>query len=214
MSENEDGRPDGQQQEDMIPRSEAQRAFEARDQAKIRARALEEEIAALKATSNEEPKKKPPDGGGDSEPPTWAKALIEQQQKLQDRLDAEVKAKAKGLVVEKVLSRVPEGMRETASAVIDGLVARGDLSLDGEDTNAVADAAAKALQSSHGSLFATAGSGASAIQVGPDGKVSWDEVQNSSQVPAGAWKDMPDEVFKRLTSGSGSGGGLRIRGGR
>lgn len=201
--------PDGNagQPAEMIPRSEAQKAFEARDQAKQEARALREELERLKA-----PPPPPPPKQDGEQPPAWAQAILEQQQKLEARLNGEAKTKQRNVLLDDVLSKLPESNRKLGRSAILGMEAEGGLKLD--DPSTTVDAVYNALKSSHGTLFVPAGSSASAIQVGPDGKINWDSVNSAAEVPPGAWKDMPPEKFKELTAGAGSNGALKIRGGR
>ena len=218
MSQADEQAPDGasqttttQNSEDLIPRSEALKAFEQRDKYKRELRELKAQLA-----ERSEPKaaKVEQTSGGD-EPPAWAKAIIEQQQALASKLEGKEKGERRARVVDSILAKVPEGNRALAGVVLDGLVARGQLSLEGEDTKAIAEAAAQALKTSHGDLFRLSGSSASAIQVGPDGKIDWSTVRSAAEVPPDAWGSMPDEVLERIMGGTGStkSGGLLLGGG-
>lgn len=202
----------------MISRSEAQRAFEARDQAKrerdaerTRAQQLEAELAALKGGQGGQQQQGKPSG---DEPPSWAQELMKETRELRARVEGKDKAEQRRGIVDSVLKNVPDGNRQAAKLMLEGLVALGEVSLDGDNPQAIADAAAAKLKSSHGTLFVPAGSSASAIQVGPDGKMDWGSVKHLSEVPPGMLRDMPDEVFQRLSAGAGNTQGLLIRGGR
>lgn len=197
--------------EDLIPRAEAEKAFEQRDRYKRELRELKAQLA-----ERSEPKapKVEQTSGGD-EPPAWARALMEQTNALASKLEGKEKGERRAKVVESILAKVPDGNRQLAGVVLDGLIARGSVSLEGENIGAIADAAAKALQTSHGELFRLQGSSASAIQVGPDGSIDWSTVRTAAEVPAEAWQSAPDDVIERLMGGSGSRktGGLLLGGG-
>lgn len=221
MSQADETAPDGANEntnsEDLIPRSQAQEAFRARDEAKQRARELEAKVAELEARTSEKPKPKPASKSQANvdEMPAWAKQIQEQNEKLAALLEGKEQGERRAKIVETVLAKVPDGNRALAGAVLDGLVARGKLSLEGSDTGAIADAAAQALKTSHGELFRLPGSSASAIQVGPDGKIDWSTVKSAADVPDDAWGSMPDEVLDRISGGAGSAksGGLLLGGG-
>lgn len=216
MSQSEDATPDGAAEtqpttEDLIPRSEAAKAFAARDEAKARARELEAELARLREQAAQ-PKMSTskPKPAADA-PPDWAAELLDRTRKLEAQLDGERRAKHRSQVTEAILGRLPAENRKIGGAVLDGLLARGELSLDGDDTSAIVDAAAKTLKTRHGELFRLAGSGSSALQVGPDGRIDWDSVKTAADVPPDAWRDMPAEVFDRLRdAGAGKRKGFLI----
>lgn len=198
--------------EDLIPRSEAAKAFAARDEAKARARELEAELARLREQSAQpKPSPKPKSAPADDGPPDWAAELLARTRKLEAQLDSERQAQHRSKITQSILNRVPADNRKTAGAVLDGLIARGELSLDGDDTNAIVDAAARALKTQHGELFRLAGSSSSALQVGPDGRIDWTSVQTAADVPPEAWADMPAEVYERLrNAGDGKRKGFLI----
>ena len=217
MSQSDEQAPDGASEttttsEDFVPRSEAAKAFAQRDKYKQEARELKARLAELER-SKAEPQKAP--ASGSDEPPAWAQAIMEQTAALASKLEGKEKGERRAKVVETILAKVPDGNRQLAGVVLDGLVARGAVTLDGDNIGAIADAAAKALQTSHGELFRLQGSSSSAIQVGPDGAIDWSTVRSAADVPPDAWGSMPDDVVERLKGGAGSSrsGGLLLGGG-
>lgn len=223
MSQSDEQAPDGASEtantqppsEDYVPRTEAQKAFEARDKYKREARELKAKLAELEGRAKPDPKGAAPSDG--NEPPAWARAIIEQQQALAAKLEGKEKGERRARVVETILGRVPEANRNAAGLILDGLVARGQVSLDGDNIGAIVDAAAKALKTSHGDLFRLPGSANSALQIGPDGQIDWSTVKTAADVPPDAWGTMPDEVLDRVMgggrTGKGGGGGILFGGG-
>jgi hypothetical protein len=214
VTESQADAPDGatqapggdQPREDLVPRAEALKAFEQRDKLKAKVRELEAKLAEKPA-----PPSKP------AEVPDFTGvlgALTEKIEQLTTRLEGKEQGERRAKIVESILARVPDGNRPLASVVLDGLVARGQLSLDGKDPGAIVDAAAKTLQTSHAEIFRLPGSSNSALQVGPDGKIDWDSVRTAADVPADQWANIPDRVMDRLTGAIGAKDGADILLGR
>lgn len=202
--------PDGGSVE-QVSRAEVQRVIAQRDDVKAKLREAEQQLAALKATQAQKPEQrtepKPESGPDISE-------LLAEVRALKSEIVGEKQAKSRSKIIDEVLAGVPDGNRKLARIALTGMAAEGTISFDGDNPKAVADAAAEALRTNFRTLFVPAGSSATAIQIGPDGKVvDWSSVLSESDVPPGAWADMPPEVFKRITNGNGQSGALKLLGG-
>lgn len=218
------GQPAGQpppqtQANDLIPRTEAQQAFAARDAAKReaqaereraqaeaqRAAALEAELAKLKAGT---PETKPK--GGD-EPPAWAVALEQKVQAIADAKAAEAQAQKVGMLVQSITAQVPNrDLHDLVAPLFNQLVSAGKVSADADQATALL-----ALKTNHPKLFLAApGSPRSGVQIGPDGKVAnWDAVRSVRDLTDEQIAAMPDEKVTQIISGNTAGGrGLLIAG--
>jgi hypothetical protein len=217
----------GQPPPDMIARVEAQRAFADRDAAKAEARAarerveqLERDLAAARQPPAAPPPAPPTTGKPDPDaPPAWAKDLIDQNAALKrevaelaDARKAEAGAARVRALVDQVSAAVPDQrLHSLVAPMISGLIAEGKATADADPA-----ALLVTLRTTHPSLFASApGSPRSAVQTGPDGRVTdWSTVRSLDDLTPQQIKDMPDEQVDRIVSGNTSGGGALLIAGK
>ena len=193
---------------DMIPRSEAQKAFEQRDAAKREAREAREQLELERKKAGSAgggASGKPPEGKPDDDEPKWARELRELTLSVRDELKADKKQQTRKGIVDTILAEVPDGNRGTVEIMLDGLEARGELVLHGDDKTAVARTALAKLKASHATLFVPLGSTRPALQAGADGQYPWDQVQTEADMPADGWAKAPPEVLERLSRPGGRG---------
>lgn len=210
----------GQPPPDLIPRTEAQRAFVDRDAAKAEARAarerveqLERDLAAARQPPAAPPPAPAPTGKSDPDaPPAWAKELLDRNAALErqvvelaDARKAEAGAARVRALVDQVSAAVPDQrLHQLVAPLISGLIAEGKASADADPA-----ALLVTLRTTHPTLFTSApGSPRSAVQTGPDGRVTdWNTVRDLNDLTPQQIKDMPNEQVDRLVSGNTSGGG-------